>query len=1365
MERAKDYVAPRTCAVIEGELNTGSDPSSKPLRYYADAAAYVLIAEPGAGKTTAFKTEAARQRGEYETVTNFRAFDDKAEWHDKTMFLDGLDESRAGALDGRTPLDEIRGKLHRLGCPPFRLSCRWADWMAVTDRNRLREVSRDGTVIVLRLDPLSEQNVKDILANNYGVEDTDGFIETARERGVEQLLSNPQNLELLARSVSRGKWPDSRKETFDEACRILACEPNGEHLAANPSSADTGPLIEAAGRLCATQLLSGVAGYTLPDRAEPDDTYPSLTEVGDEARGRMRQVLGTRLFVGASEGKLAPAHRQIAEFLAAQHVSRLLDEGLPLERVLALVTGFDGELVPSFGNFVSWLAVHNKRSRKRLSQLDPSGLIYAGDQQTYSISEKREILRSLRRQSWNPWCSRSLSWISGIGAIVSPELEETFREILSEGQRDNEHQSYVMSLMQMLADGEPLPALSDALQEAVRDPTWNYGVRCAAVDVLAAYHADDRLGTEVLTRIVASIEEGSLDDPQDELLGITLKALYPAELSMAEVQRYLREPKRTSAGGEYANFWKRHVPNESTPEQVTELLDGIATRFEDYRPFLTGETGRRTGLSQLPLDLLTRILTASRWGDLDGVAADRLYEWLGVVSDPGLAPLEREKTRLRFDLEWNADALKAVIAHGVETRLRAGGDCSDLIDRHLFGARPRLGYDRWCVEMALNARESEAASFYLLELVDRVTAETTALDELTVEGVRLALTADEALVEQFDEIVERRTRGETRRELRAMSESAANPELPGDTAEQLAWQARIVAEAMALRVGLGSPQLLYQAAEVYLGIQDTSVGKSPRQRVVNLIGSRDDLIDLLVSGLEGSVEREDLPECDDVVRLFDRSRVHWLVLPFVAGLHSLEQSDRLVVEDLSEGQIRLAVTLLYMLPQESLDPDSTGGTRGHRPVWFRNLLRDNPALVANTIRRSAARKLETGVQSVTELRELGEAADHEQVAEIASLPILESFPRAETESALMGLCWSLKAALVRCEWSALGHVIRERLARASQGSAEQACWVTAGYLVDPARFREDFQSLAEDEEGLQWLPRFVAAGSFRSDFGRRLTSADVASFVVAMGVALRIHGMPERAYWSTADLIAALAEDPGRDATDTLAALARVADAKPWTPAITDATDRQARKRREREYRHADIRQVVKTLDNGTPANAADLAALVVEELQELSLKIRDGNTSDWRQHWNTDHHKRPTNPKHEDLCRDAVLSDLQDRLGRLGIDAQPEGVYAEDKRADIRVSFDGLNVPVEIKRSCHDDLWTAVHNQLIAKYTRDPGASGSGIYLVFWFGDTEKCAPTRYSAWAPQTAEDVRRRILESLDQREQRLISVCVIDVAPPQ
>ena len=1366
MDPKATYVAPMTCTVVDDEvLNPGTKKSSIPLSNFAEVAAYVLIAEPGAGKTTTFVTEAARNGGVFVTIRNFRTFEDRPEWHNSTLFLDGLDESRVGLVDGRAPLDDILNKLNRLGCPPFRLSCRWADWMATNDKDRLREVSPDGTVIVLRLEPLSERNVKNILVKRHSVADPERFIEAARQRGVDKLLRNPQNLEMLAKSVLEGNWPDSRKEMFDQACRMLIREPNGEHRAGNSSISDPSRLIEMAGRLCSVQLLSGTAGFTLPDRTDPDCDYPSFMEVDGEEGGRTaRIVLGARLFTGTAVGKLEPTHRQVAEFLAARYVSGLLDRGLPLARILALITGYDAELLPSFGNFASWLAVHNKRSRKRLSQLIPSGMIYASDKQTYSTDEKLDLVQNLRRESyWNPWCTRSLSKVRGIGGIVSPELEETFREIFLENDRTHEHQSYVMLLMQMLADGDPLPELSDLLEKTVQDPTWNQGVRCAALDVLIAYQTHCCLGIEVLTRMADEIDIGSLDDPHDDLLGILLKALYPEVLSINEVQRYLKKPKLAVVSGEYVSFWKRHVPNESTPEQLACLLDGISAGFDDYRSFLVDELGRNSGLGQWPLDMLMQVLREARARKSEvHVTVNRLYEWLGVVSDPCFLVPDHKKTSLRFDLQWDSDTLKGLISHGIDACVREGDECYDLVDRRLFGARPR-DYGRWCLQMALTVKEGKAVTFYLRELINHVKAEAST-DKLTLEGARLELAANEELAIQFDEMVENRVYIETSTEdwIEPVCEFK---ESIGDTSEQKALQPQIIAQAQVLRDGRGLPQLLLTAAEAYLGIHVEIVGMTPHQRLRELVGGREDLIKVLLTGLERTIVREDLPDCDDVVRLFDQNQVNRLLLPFTAGLHSREQSGCLSASDLNESQTRLAVTVLYTFPREYVDPDSHSRTGVYRPAWYRNLLRDNPALVADVLRRSATLKIETGVQNVTELCEFAEAEDHREVAQIASLSILESFPKAETEVVLMALCWSLKAALKSCEWSSIDSLIKKRFGRSSLTAAEKGCWLMAGYLVAPRQFRNELKGLVEDADGLLWLARFVAAGSFPKDFTRRFAAEDFVPLVAVLGVALKTHGLPEKAYWATADVIAALAGDASNEATEILEALHAMPDAVHWSPAITDIKQRQARIRRESEYQYIDIDQVVQTLDNRSPANAADLAALVLDELQEISLRIRDGSTSDWRQHWNTDHHKNPTDPKHEDLSRDAVLSDLRERLVQLGIDAQPEGHYADGKRSDIRVSFDGFNVPVEIKRSCHDDLWTAVHNQLIPQYTRDPGAAGYGIYLVFWFGDTEKCRPTKNSGWTPEAAQEVESKILDSLDCRERHLITVCVVDVSKPQ
>ena len=614
------------------------------------------------------------------------------------------------------------------------------------------------------------------------------------------------------------------------------------------------------------QLLSGGAGYTLPDRAEPKADYPSVAEVDGDLRRGPWQVLGTRLFEGVSEGRLAPAHRQIAEFLAARHVSGLLDAGLPLERVLALITGSDGGLLAGFRNFVSWLAVHNKPSRKRLSRFDASGLIYAGERDTYSADEKREIVRNLRREAaWNPWCSRSTRKVSGIGAIVSAELEGMFLEILSDPERDHEHQSYVMLLIQMLADGEPLPGLASVLEETVRDPSWRQGVRCAALDVLTGYAAQGRLGFDALAGMAAEIHEGRLDDPQDELLGILLKALYPEVLSVAEALRYLRTPKLVETGGEYSGFWVDHVPRVSAPQQLADLLDGIVDRFEDFRPFMVGRVGRYTRMGHLPVELLKQIFR-----DKDAeITPDRLYDWLGVVSDPGLGLPEWERRLVGFDLRWNEDALKALIARGVERSLENGEDCSGLVDRQLFGARP-FDYGPWCLEMALGVEDGRVASFYLGELLDSV-AEGSGTRGLTVESVRAELADNEPLLNRFEAVVRRREGPGAPREVSAKGAPLADAQ-EEDSREDMAaaWTATLRA----------TPSALHRVAEAYLGNREDAAGNTPRDRLGSLVGGSKALVDVLVAALEETVGREDLPGGDDVVRLADRDRVDWLVLPF-----------------------------------------------------------------------------------------------------------------------------------------------------------------------------------------------------------------------------------------------------------------------------------------------------------------------------------------------------------------------------------------------------------------------------------------------------------------------------------------------------
>ena len=88
--------------------------------------------------------------------------------------------------------------------------------------------------------------------------------------------------------------------------------------------------------------------------------------------------------------------------------------------------------------------------------------------------------------------------------------------------------------------------------------------------------------------------------------------------------------------------------------------------------------------------------------------------------------------------------------------------------------------------------------------------------------------------------------------------------------------------------------------------------------------------------------------------------------------------------------------------------------------------------------------------------------------------------------------------------------------------------------------------------------------------------------------------------------------------------------------------------------------------------------------------------------------------------------------------------------------------MPVEIKKSTHRDLWRAIREQLITKYTRDPGADGYGIYLVFWFG-AEGCQMPP-SGKRPTSAHELQERLVNTLSADEKFKISICVIDVSKP-
>ena len=102
-------IVPRTCTEIREENGEQrQNAASQPLEAFRDAPAYVLLGDPGAGKTTAFEVECEKlgENACLVTARDFLTFDPQShpEWRDKTLFIDGLDEVRAIRRDMVTHL-------------------------------------------------------------------------------------------------------------------------------------------------------------------------------------------------------------------------------------------------------------------------------------------------------------------------------------------------------------------------------------------------------------------------------------------------------------------------------------------------------------------------------------------------------------------------------------------------------------------------------------------------------------------------------------------------------------------------------------------------------------------------------------------------------------------------------------------------------------------------------------------------------------------------------------------------------------------------------------------------------------------------------------------------------------------------------------------------------------------------------------------------------------------------------------------------------------------------------------------------------------------------------------------------------------
>ncbi len=691
MKRKAAPNAPATWHVPRRATLADDRSSTKPLSEWRHLGAYVLLGDPGAGKTEALKAEAAGSGTNVVRAADF-VIGDLPTSPDGTYFIDAIDEE----VGGQAILSKLRERLIAMGRPRIRLSCREIDWKGQVHAEDFAVVAPDRAITVLHLDPLSDEDIRLILdARLDSPPKVKGFLEAADKKGFDEWLRNPMLLNLLIEADAGEGWGTTKRDLYEAACSKFAVDPD-QRRRKTPSQGQLEQALHDAGLLSALLLL-GNKPFVSEEEAAGG---LRISELPDELQLKdARAALSTNLFT-THDGRSAWLHKTIAEYLAARSIAALIDaHRVPLGRVLALTRGIDGKPVAALRGLFAWLAVHRVGDRQRMIAIDPLGVVINGDVGAFTTSERRDVLDRLREEAAaDPWF-RSGNWVSHpFGPLATPELEQEFQDLLSAPVETSGQQVFMNCVLDALQHGQRMPALAVHLERLILDADTDESIRWRAYDAWKHNAGFDPTKARAWLDMLDARSSNWVDR---EVAFCILEDLYPAYIGPRDVFAYKRPPMHKNVIGSEFRFWSDSLLRRSRAEHIADLADAwLAAQPKSEE--------RDHNSDQFSSDLLARVLDCEG----DRASTQRLHDWLGMCLDEhGFSRLSGEEAgrKTRTWLEQRPERMKAIMEYAYPL-VAAGGERRRNFfwaEQRLHGARRPHDWLRWMLRVA-EATDDEA---------------------------------------------------------------------------------------------------------------------------------------------------------------------------------------------------------------------------------------------------------------------------------------------------------------------------------------------------------------------------------------------------------------------------------------------------------------------------------------------------------------------------------------------------------------------------------------------------------------------------------------------------------------------------------
>lgn len=1232
----------------------------------------------------------------------------------QVLVIDALDE--VSAQQEGDAVDLVLRQLGRLGYPRFVLSCRVADWRSATGVEAISEQYPEPP-LELQLKPFDDDDAVAFLQAQFGDETARAVVGHFNKHGLSGLLGNPQTLNLIAAVARAGDLPKTRSELFEHAIEVLRRE-HRDSKADVQVARDVG--LAAAGAASAGLILTGSEAIVRAAVANAAEGELQLEEIALLPKGdAIRAMLGTRLFKADGADRFSYSHRRLGEYLGARWLAKLADTSRKRRRLLSIFHNFG--LVPaSLRGIHAWLA-RDPNLAQSVIAADPMGVIEYGDADDLTVDQARTLLSALGElakktphfRDWGPYSARG---------IARPELLEDVRGLITAPETPV---GLRLLVLQAIKGAAITQDLADEIRILVLDRKAHYATRSAAGEALTELVGDEewpailrsllgygdghsiRLAIELMTDIGYG--------PFDDTLIVDLAVAYATANGV--VVGLLR-------------FLGRQIP-ESRVEGVLDRLADAVQRV--------GSRHERPGndvLTDLAYCLIVRRVATG------GVSAAKLWGWLEPFA---------ETTGYERDTR---DHLKALLVN--DNSLRWAVQRLVLLEGSWAGGMFRGAWALTDRSSALTPTDADILA--LLETLDPADHSDERWRDLILlahhdgdsgaevrAGARPFAAHRTDLLKWLEKLANPVAPEWQRR--RAMREQKQRARQATERAEQ---RRHFAALAESMRAGNSGP--LVGPAMAYLKLLDMGEGVPAHERISQWLGQR--TAEAAHLGFEAFLVQEPpKPTAAEIAASLAEGR-YWEAGYIIVAAFAERLRKGVGFGDLPDERLMAG---LFELRRSRIDRHA--GIEGLEEAIDAEI--EKRGIWTDAMRRYHEPQLQARCERIDGLTALMHDDFHAATSTELAAEWLERFQGISIRTEL-----ELIDRLFRS-----GRIVELRRAAASRAGLtddeRRRNWDAIGLILD---FEQTAARLkgSRIERDLLWNMRSYTVGRSGDRTSVTLGPAQlewiIATFRPLWPMVARPRGVTtgDTNAWDASDCVVQLIRRLGNDfSDDAVAALERLRDAEAdgYSETISIVVAEQARIRVEALYVPPTLDAVRAVARDEPPRVAADLQALMIEELSIVQAKIKSDDAESWRGFWD-----ERGEPFAEERCRDHLLGLL--RQGSEGITLDPETHVAGDKEVDIACSVEAIRMPIEIKCQWHPKLWQGLDSQLDRLYAQDWRADGRGIYVVLWFGNQRQskrqlASPGR-GATRPETPEELQQMLSAGSSAAREGRIRVFVLDLA---